>query len=533
MKRGSGRGSGRDRRPKRDERTAERSRRRRESPEGSRDRGRNLDARGDRGGKPGGPGNRGRNLERPAAILLLAVFAAKTVYLALRIRTDIFPDEITHFGISQIFSHSLLPPSDSPQSYPFGLITHVPVLYYFLMGKLLPLDVVGLSHLIFLRLVNAALGLATVFIGWRVMRRLVANTGVRLLFLVLLTDTLMFTFLCAGVSYDNLANLLAAASLWCLLAYFQGERTPALLGFLACLCGGALTKTSSLLYAATLLAVLLVRRRSELGPLLRRLIASPFRGGAATIVLAWVTLALAVGVAGLYGGNLAGFGRLVPRADQVLTPEQAMENRIFARDYVVSAYRDGRISGPEALELASKIKHPGDRATALSRLRDIEQERLHPTPRLNRLAYAWRWIRLMAGRTYGVAGHLFFPRAGLSLLPYGLIFGLAAAILVWRFRPGQMDGMSPYLIFLVAGNALVLMQLVNYSTYEALGVVGAAIQGRYLFPVLIPFYALISYYLIGFLRPPWRAIAGGAAAAIFVLGGLPWFLERVTSDWFF
>ena len=71
--------------------------------------------------------------------VVLAYFACKAFYFCFRIRENIFPDEITHFGISELFARSLLPPVDSADSFALGLITHVPTLYYVLMGKLLQL----------------------------------------------------------------------------------------------------------------------------------------------------------------------------------------------------------------------------------------------------------------------------------------------------------------------------------------------------------------------------------------------------------
>ena len=131
-----------------------------------------------------------------------------------------------------IFSKALLLPKDSEASYSLGLVTHIPYLYYFLMGKLVTLNFSPVSDLVFLRLLNCILSFLTVFFGYKWIKLVTDNRTCHLLFIVLLTNTPMFTFTGAFVNYDNLVNLFAVLSLYYMHLFFQKPDTKQFL-----LCG--------------------------------------------------------------------------------------------------------------------------------------------------------------------------------------------------------------------------------------------------------------------------------------------------------
>jgi hypothetical protein len=90
-------------------------------------------------------------------LAFLLYFAAKAFYFAFSIGENIFPDEISWLGLSEVFSRSLLLPADSNDTYQFGLASRVPVLYFYLMGKVLSLNIFPVSNLVFLRSVNVCI----------------------------------------------------------------------------------------------------------------------------------------------------------------------------------------------------------------------------------------------------------------------------------------------------------------------------------------------------------------------------------------
>jgi hypothetical protein len=160
-------------------------------------------------------------IEAIAFWLPFAYFGVKTVYFALRIGERIFPDEASWFGMVQVFSRSWWLPADSPESYHLGLISHSPNLYFFLMGKLLSFNVLPIHDLIYLRLINVVFSLLTVIVAWRLAKVLSMGLAARALFFVMLTNTVMFTFIAGAVTYDNLATLLAGLALFYLLRFVK------------------------------------------------------------------------------------------------------------------------------------------------------------------------------------------------------------------------------------------------------------------------------------------------------------------------
>ncbi len=139
---------------------------------------------------------------------------------------------------------------------------------------------------------------------------------------------------------------------------------------------------------------------------------------------------------------------------------------------------------------------------------------------------------MMLSRIYGVAAHRMMWRVGSDLVPYRLICLLALVFIVRGLRPGHLEKWAVYMLAIFGFYALVLMQLVNYATYKTSGILGAALQGRYLFPVLVPFYVLASHYLVGRLPGRWRWVAAVALATAFVWYEFPWFLEHSSEVWF-
>jgi hypothetical protein len=478
----------------------------------------------------------------PEAALLTALvvyFVLKLTYFALITDPYVPPDEDTHFGISQLYAHSIMPPADSPASYRYGLLTRVPSTYYLLMGRLLNANVFSLTDLHFLRLANIPLGLLTVMFGYLWMRQFTTNRIARCLFVTMLTNTLMFTFLNASVTYDNLMNLLAAAAWYFLNLFFARRQAAALASFFLCAFAGTLTKMTFLPLAAILFAVLLVRERralllpvSDWLPLIRHIRAGTFILSVAALCL----LALSVR---LYGGNLVRYGHLIPTINQVLTHEQSMQNRIYARNYIVNGYLSGRFTFEEALASIENITHPGDRRGTKSMLRLAQRQATGDLERAGRFEYFKNWIRVIGATAFGVFGHVKILMDSSGLKRYAALFAMAActAIVVhiaarWRGtrEPGVAAQTTTASIVIVA-YAIVLFEF-NYRQYLNYGHPSVAVQGRYLFPVIVPAYGLVSRYLICYWPRFLQVTVAMLAGAYFLLGDLPFFLHHVGSAWF-
>ena len=80
----------------------------------------------------------------------------------------------------------------------------------------------------------------------------------RLLLLVALTNTAMFSLLSASVSYDNLTNLLAAMAVYYLFAFFKNRSADQLAASILCQLAGSLTKMTFLPLVLALNLLLLI-----------------------------------------------------------------------------------------------------------------------------------------------------------------------------------------------------------------------------------------------------------------------------------
>ncbi len=80
--------------------------------------------------------------------------------------------------------------------------------------------------------------------------------------------------------------------------------------------------------------------------------------------------------------------------------------------------------------------------------------------------------------------------------------------------------------------ALVLMQLVNYPVYRSSSVLILGLQGRYLFPVILPLYGLLARFEVGWGPAPLRWVLTAAGGSWFVAAELPLFLSAGGARFF-
>jgi hypothetical protein len=469
---------------------------------------------------------------RIAVTCLLVYFGVRLLFFATSISHAVPPDETTHFGLSEIFSKTLLFPGNSPQTYQFGLVTNVPWLYYWIMGRLLSLNFFGLSDLVFLRLCNIPLAFGTVYFTWRTLRLLTEDRLSQILLLVAMTNTLMFTFLSASVSYDNLTNLLAAMAIFFLLAFFRSHLAKLLAYSLLCQFAGCLAKIT-MLPLVLVLTLLLLMHCARQPRVVWGSVAQWFRGSGWRA--ASLTLALVVGLVfnlRLYGGNYLTYHSLTPSMTQVLSSATAMKNRLYARGEVVGLFAQGRLSKEQALAMTAQIPSEGERADAANMIENLDAVRTHKVELMGRLAYLPFWCLRMTAGGYGILAHLIMPNE-LAIIPFGLLLVLAGIGFAANWRPRREGLVAACLVAVAFFYALFLMYYVNYDEYVSTASPGAGLQGRYIFPVLGPIYALSSYYLLHLFRKwPLKMALFVAAASFFLAFDFPYFLAHVSTDWF-
>jgi len=455
-------------------------------------------------------------------------FLFRLLYFATHISFGVPPDEVTHFGICQVFSKTFLLPENSEETYSLGLVTNVPYLYYFIMGKFLKLNFFPISDLIFLRFLNCLLSFATVVFGYRWMRLITSDRIAQVLFVILITNTPMFSFLGAAVSYDNLTNLFAVTGLYYLHLFLQNPNFNKFLLFGISLLGGALTKPAFLPLVLGYLGILMFHERNYLKSMFPLIKKSLFLLRHGQKLLLGITLILLTFNLTLYLGNLIHFQKVVPNADQVLTEEEAMKSRIYARGRILSLYRSAEVTFEEAMRKAEKIESPGDRADTMILLKIARAGSLKSTPHLDRIQYAWPWMYGMLKRSVGIMGHHSMTKQSYWFSIYQLVFLFAFLLFVRYWKPSESDYRLADAISIVIFYAIILMQFVNYSAYAKSSSISLALQGRYLFPILIPFYGVIAYFLIHPFKVPVRIFILLLISTVFIWGDFPYFLQNAT-----
>jgi len=444
-------------------------------------------------------------------------FGARLLGLAILLDGSVPPDEVTHFG--RVLSHADTwgLPRSGPDNYALGLISDRPFLYSWLLGRLAAL---GLDGLLWLRLVNVAMALATAGYGLRFIRVVSREPLTHVVFFVCLTNTLMFTGVGASVSYDNGANLAAAAAFYYLAALRSHGDARNLAALVLAVGLGCLTKRSFLPLAVLIGAAVLFHERRNLGRLLAGLagMGRPLTLGVLVVLLANVLV---------YGGNLLRYQKLVPSFDQIVGVEAARQNRIFARDYILDGYREGRFDYAEARRLTSTIDHEADRESTRQLLGFSKR---HRDRRVGPLLYTVTWGTLMLDRSLGYFGHRTLPRQPWERMAFGLVLALALVFhaLAWRRRQSPLaSGFG----LLALAYALVLLLFVNHPTYAEKGLIDAGVQGRYLFPVWVPLMGWLACALTEDAPRVARIPVAAAVCALFVYADGPAFWLRIGAGW--
>jgi hypothetical protein len=455
------------------------------------------------------------------------------VFFSGTINPYIPPDEHTHFEISRIFSTVFFLPENSPETYEYGLVTNIPWLYYWTMGRLLAVNFTGLPDLMFLRLLNIPLAFATIYFVWRMLRLLTDDRLSQILLIVAMTNTIMFSFLSAFVSYDNLTNLFAAMAVYYLLAFFKTRAGDMMAASFLCQMAGALTKPS-FLPLVLVLNILLVIHEFNGFRMLPGALSTYFKtaGRRRLGLVLGIVLCLALNIQ-LYGGNYLHYGDMVPEMSDVLSPDKAMQNRLAARSMIFSQFKEGRISREEALAMTSQIDHPGDRADAENLIENWADLKENGLELLGPVQYAAFWVQMMASGIFGIFGHILMASEGPLMWLFAAVFVLAGFAVIVRWRPSKTTRLPLYLMVVAVFYSLFLMYGVNYKGYLGTGKPDLSLQGRYVFPVLGPIYVVVSYYLLCLFRSAYaRLIVAGAVSLLFIASDLPFFLLHVTPEWF-
>ncbi|HEC17010.1 MAG TPA: phospholipid carrier-dependent glycosyltransferase [Sedimenticola sp.] len=468
----------------------------------------------------------------PIVTLALGVyFIARLFYFAMGIVPDLPPDEHTHVGLIRLYAAaSPLFITDTPASFQFGLVSSVPYLYHYLMGAASALT--GNDSYLTLRLFNIPLAFLFLVVAYRLAREVTANPLARILFFVMLTNTLMSSFLWASVNYDNLVNLLALLSVYFLVRLLSRGATTSCLLFLICMGLGALTKASFLPLALLLILVWLTARnrllKSDFISLRQQVMAGNKPVIALLVLLAGCLSANLL----LYGNNIVRYGQIKPGCSQVLDLKSCMANRIFARGWVLSQYRDNKITFEQAWNMAGRIWHAGDREATRVMLQNERMFRLKKPETLNFYDYLnVVWNQELKPSIFGILAHRSMLRSSAELTAYNLILLAGIIFFIRNIRFDQRDRAWGIFAFVCLGYFMLLLAFHHYPGYLVTHNVSLGTQGRYLFVVIAPAYLLLSEFLLRKLKKWMQVLVVILVGFVFINGDFPYFLEHVPASW--
>ena len=457
-------------------------------------------------------------------------FVIRLLYFAFVIPHDTPPDEHTHMERIMHFNSAVLMPSDdlpSDQAH-LRMSSHAPYLYYIIAGKWLSTNVMGLSDLFYMRLLSIIFACFTLVYGLKLVRLLSENRIVHTLFLILLTNTIMFSFISASASYDAMTNLLSAMIVF-YLAEFTLKRTSQSLVYLCLsIALGGLTKITLLPLSFAAVLCFFVLHCKEFKHIKSNL--KPFWEGLGKRHKGWAIVAfVCIGLNGiLYGGNLMEFGHLVPKADQLLSDEEILTNPVYARNDIYLDFVNGEKNLNESLERAQTIQDRFSRMDTSNLLQGyaMRQETQGEFVPMSRIAYSYYWYRIMLRSTYGILGHSTTLRSFAALIPFNCIFVLVLCSLGFQAMKRRVPTIEIALLGMLAFYGVLLMQQINYSAYCTFHLPHIAVQGRYMFPLIVPVYALIAKYILAVPSTKVQLAIASMLTLLFVYGDFIFFLKE-------
>ena len=261
-------------------------------------------------------------------LLLISIFIAYAVFIALKTNSGIIPDEPAHFTFSMHYSTTWGIPPDVTETYSLGwYIYRNPFLFYWINGRIINIlellkpDISQGQLFIVLRLVNVIYGLGTVIFCSFLSKELIKDKWFSLLPIFLLTNTLMFVFLVGGVSYDNLANLFSMAGLFFFVRVLQKKSFIAnSFGWTISIFAGTLVKFTILplaLIMSIIWVIYIIKNRKEIFPIAFFYLRDSLLGA--------ILLIITFGNLAIYGYNLLFYQSITPNCRDILSVHHRKE----------------------------------------------------------------------------------------------------------------------------------------------------------------------------------------------------------------
>lgn len=360
------------------------------------------------------------------------------------------------------------------------------------MGKILSLSWFGLNEFVILRFFNILFSTVTVIYTLRLARLFTSSKAVHLLALIIITNIPMFTFLSASVNYDNLTNMFASMTIYYLFLYIKSSMLNDLLKVIILINLGLITKVTFIPLAliCTIILIISIIKKSQDKSYFHKTYSS-VRSCLVLVVICIISILLS---SNLYIRNFYYYQKIIPACEQVTSYENCRLNPTFVRD-----------------------------------------ENLRSDPKTTLLTpykYFLTWGDLMLTRSMGILGHDSLYKSTVLLIPYKIIFSLSLILLLRLILKKERFLLTLFIIAVFY--TVILAYYHNYRNYITTGVIDIALQGRYLFPIVVPVALLTGYALLNtFKNKRICIIIFAIVSTVFILGDYIHFKRNVPDLWYF
>ena len=404
------------------------------------------------------------NITKFILVFILVIFFSISVLIAVNLEPGIIPDEEAHFTFAKHFSSTWGIPPDTLETYSWGwYIEQNPFLYHWLNGRIINLlqfvhpEISETNTLITLRIINSFYALGTVFICFFISRKIFYSNYWNLFPVFLLTNTLMFVFLSAGLNYDNLAIFLSTASLLFLfLVLMKKDIVKNSLLWMIFISLGTLVKYTILPLALITFFVWIIfiikTKEKVLVP----------RNGFYVIILIVVLIPILIGNLFIYGLNMIEYQTLTPPCREILTNEQCQLSPFEIRHK--NSALENKLTIKESIDLD------------------------YPNP-FEYIIFVWP--RNMLKTIFGILGHqTYYPLQ--NLIFYQFLFYLSIVQGFINLSNNKRISYTTKSLLLITIFYSITLLIKNYDTELVYGFWHFALQGRYIFPIIVPIYILFT-----------------------------------------
>jgi len=409
--------------------------------------------------------------------ILFIYFLFQVIYLVfntLPVPIGLFPDDRNHIKQIQIFYNTEQTPFSS-------FLTAGRPFYYFILGKLLHFnDILKINEYLFLKGINTLFSIGYLFVFFKLLKLLNLKKIVKVLAFVIQTNLLMFVFLSAGVSYDNLQSLLSISAIYFLVNFLKTKKFINLLRIITISALGVLTKKTFLPLLLGIFLVLIWSYRKEIFHLnLKKTKAfqknlKKQKIGRLSYIISIITSIICIS---WFSHNFSQYGTIFPSCTDTKSFEECSKSGLFNRSQEIKKqWEERRLNG-----------------------------NIFTDKQINPYEYTKKWVGYMKQRILGITGARSIYQNENQLFFINILIWLAFILFVRKFSFKKEKTLGA-LFFIFAIYALTLLIVINYKSYIISTQIDIGMQGRYLFPVLFIFIILFSHALLNYWKNNWIKI---------------------------